>query len=223
MINHIQLKNLSFYRRANYGLGCGQGLEAAKFCQTSRAIQNIVCKPYPEKLLDLNVTLFKTSAPSSGRSAGQTVKSPIVIALTANASGTDRPTMLAVGCSDFVSKPIQRSQILQKMADYLGACYIYDDASTKNLFSQGRSTLSGLAAAAISQSALSPEPLHTLPLNGDRRLHQQACLAEQNKIHALLNDILKANSSLAGAIQALVDPFDYKKIITCTEQVLDYE
>ncbi len=159
---------------------------------------------------------------SSGATAPQAVSLPIVIALSANAFEADRQQMLMAGCSDFVSKPIQRSLILRKIADYLGACYIYDDAPTESLPLRRLSMLSGLAEASLSSPVLTPELLRTMPLEWVRRLHQEACLAEQDKITELMNDIVNVNAPLALAIQHLVAQFDYGKIIACTGQVLDH-
>ena len=65
--------------------------------------------------------------------------------------------------------------------------------------------------------------LRTMPMDWVRRLHQHACLAEQDQISQLVNDILNAHPVLARAIQTLIEQFDYEKDITCTEQVLAHE
>ncbi len=142
---------------------------------------------------------------------------PIVIALTATTFEADRQRMLAAGCSDFISKPIQRGLILQKIADYLGICYRYGDAAAANPIPQKPTIANGHTAD------LSTDMLQTMSLTWVKRLHQEACLAEQDNVIDLANDIMKANPSLGLAIQHLVDQFDYEKIIVCTEQVLNYE
>ncbi|CUH87052.1 Autoinducer 2 sensor kinase/phosphatase LuxQ [Phaeobacter sp. CECT 5382] len=43
---------------------------------------------------------------------------PVIIALTANAFDTDREACLAVGMNEFVTKPVNRNQLLQVLRDY---------------------------------------------------------------------------------------------------------
>ncbi|MEM6254257.1 MAG: ATP-binding protein [Cyanobacteria bacterium P01_D01_bin.156] len=147
---------------------------------------------------------------------GPTAQSfPIVIALTATTFEADRQRMLTAGCSDFVSKPIQRGLILQKIADYLGVCYRYGDAAAPI---PHQPTVTNGHTADLSVDMLQPMSIKWL-----KHLHQEACLAEQDNVIDLANDIMDANPSLSLAIKHLVDRFDYEKIIVCTEEVLTYE
>ncbi|MFB8788489.1 MAG: response regulator [Potamolinea sp.] len=51
----------------------------------------------------------------------------IIIALTASAFEESRTEILAAGCDDFVRKPFTEEVIFEKMAQYLGVYYIYED------------------------------------------------------------------------------------------------
>ena len=42
-----------------------------------------------------------------------------VIAQTANAMDDDKPNIIAAGCNDYVSKPINRLELLQKINEFL--------------------------------------------------------------------------------------------------------
>jgi len=56
-------------------------------------------------------------------------RSPVILALTANAFEEERLVALAIGCDDFIRKPCQEEVILEKMAEYLGVRYIYTDST----------------------------------------------------------------------------------------------
>ena len=53
-------------------------------------------------------------------------QSPAIIALTALAFAEERVAVLSAGCDDFVTKPVQETVLLEKIAQYLGTIYIYE-------------------------------------------------------------------------------------------------
>jgi signal transduction histidine kinase len=51
----------------------------------------------------------------------------IIIATTAGAFEEERQVVLALGCDDFIRKPFTRNEILEKLAEHLGAVYLYEE------------------------------------------------------------------------------------------------
>uniref|UniRef100_A0ACD5H244 ATP-binding protein n=1 Tax=Desertifilum tharense IPPAS B-1220 TaxID=1781255 RepID=A0ACD5H244_9CYAN len=52
-------------------------------------------------------------------------QSPIIVALTAQASVSDRSSTLASGCNDYLTKPLQDRLVFAKLTEYLGVRYVY--------------------------------------------------------------------------------------------------
>jgi CheY-like chemotaxis protein len=132
-------------------------------------------------------------------------KDAIIIALTASAFEEEKLNVLAAGCDDFVRKPFREAEIFDKMEEYLGVQFIYDD----------QPPITRTAPADLDE-ILSPEALSALPGDWLAALHDAATRARAEKIADLLADIETDHTPIARAIARLVDDFQFDKIMALT-------
>jgi signal transduction histidine kinase/CheY-like chemotaxis protein len=64
----------------------------------------------------------------------KTQKDMVIIASSASVFYTDREKALDVGCNDFLPKPIQLDELLNKLQNYLHLTWIYQDEVTSNKY-----------------------------------------------------------------------------------------
>ena len=74
---------------------------------------------------------------TNGYEATQQIKShlkgqaTVIIALTASTLEEEKAVVLSAGCDDFVRKPFREEVIFDKMAQYLGVRYIYENINSE--------------------------------------------------------------------------------------------
>ena len=138
----------------------------------------------------------------------------VIIALTASALEEERAIILSAGCDDFVRKPFREALIFDKLAEYLGVTYLYEDESNRRLTDRVTDDLETLEANLkiyVSQ----------MPDNWIKELHQAAMLADNDLITELIKSIPENNTSLIHALISLVDNFCYNQIMDSTQQAFD--
>jgi signal transduction histidine kinase/CheY-like chemotaxis protein len=151
----------------------------------------------------------------NGYEATQHIKSHLkgqataIIALTASTLEEEKAIVLSAGCDDFVRKPFREEVIFEKIAQYLGTIYIYDE-----LDSDEPSELEGVAT-------LSVEALAVMPDQWLRRLSEAAVLINNQLIAQLLLEIPQEYQGLARAIQKQVDDFDFDHIMNLAQAAAD--
>jgi CheY-like chemotaxis protein len=141
----------------------------------------------------------------SQRSHPQTV----IIALTANAFEEDRQQALSVGCDDFVRKPFQEEEILQKMSQYLGVRYVYEGSSQI-------SELSDRPEDKADSYSLNADSLAAMPAEWVAKLHAAAFSAREKEIWRLIEQIPEEHAQLADALAQKVKDFRLDLIVNLT-------
>ncbi|MEI2581344.1 response regulator [Scytonema sp. PRP1] len=129
---------------------------------------------------------------------------PVVIALTGSAFEEDRLIALSIGCDDFVRKPFSAETIFEKMAEYLGAKYIYATHETK------------LHQQPILSTEEIADAIAQMPVEWVEQLHQAATRVNAKHVLKLVNEIPQSHACLAKALTNLVHDFSFEEIIALT-------
>lgn len=126
-----------------------------------------------------------------------------IIALTASAFQEEKGIILSAGCDDIAYKPFQESVIFDKIAQHLGARYIYEESkppqvNNSELF-QNLSGLEGLPKSLFAQ------------------LEKAALDLDEEALYEVLDRISPQQMGLAEALRIYIDNFEYHKILEAIE------
>ncbi|AFZ34713.1 Cache sensor hybrid histidine kinase [Stanieria cyanosphaera PCC 7437] len=151
----------------------------------------------------------------NGYEATQQIKSHLkgqataIIALTASTLEEEKAVVLSAGCDDFVRKPFREKVIFEKMSQYLGVRYLYE-----NLDCEDNSELAAL-------EKLTAEALAIMSDQWLEELSEAAALINNQLIAQLLAEIPHDQQNLAKAIQKEVDDFDFERIMNLAQEAVN--
>ncbi|MEH2079483.1 MAG: PAS domain S-box protein [Nostoc sp.] len=134
----------------------------------------------------------------------------IIIALTANAFEEQREAILKAGCDDYINKPFREEELLEKLSEYLGVQYIYQEESYQltNLKQQRSKSMLTLTDLVTLLSEMSPEWI--------KQLYTAAAQCSDDLILELIEQIPSENAVLQNFIKNLAHDFQFEKIMELT-------
>jgi signal transduction histidine kinase/DNA-binding NarL/FixJ family response regulator len=151
----------------------------------------------------------------NGYEATQQIKSHLngqataILALTASTLEEEKAIVLSAGCDDFVRKPFREEIIFEKMAQYLGVRYLYEELNSDILSeSKAIEKLTAEALAVMSDAWL-------------RELSEAAELINNQLIAQLLSQIPQEHQNLAKAIEKQVEDFDFDRIMNLAQEAVN--
>ena len=137
----------------------------------------------------------------------------VIIALTASAFEEKRGEILAAGADTFIRKPFREEVIFEKIAEYLGVSYVYEELPAPTI------TFNTRQRTDLELDSLLLEKLALMPPAWVENLYQAANQANDNIILQLIKQIPENNSPLAEILTNLVNDFRLDIIMILAEQI----
>ncbi|MEH1946675.1 MAG: PAS domain S-box protein [Nostoc sp.] len=134
----------------------------------------------------------------------------IIIALTANAFEEQREAIIKAGCDDYINKPFREEELLEKLSEYLGVQYIYQEESYQltNLKQQRPKSMLTLTDLVTLLSEMPPEWV--------KQVYTAAAQCSDDLILELIEQIPSENAVLQNFIKNLAHDFQFEKIMELT-------
>ncbi|MBD2070159.1 response regulator [Leptolyngbya sp. FACHB-671] len=142
-----------------------------------------------------------------GYEAAQSIRAdseeqPVIIALTAQASRSDRTQALASGCDDFVTKPFRENVLCDKMTEHLGVQFIYEALPPLALETGEEGD----------RQSLTRESLRVMPTDWIAALCGASQLCDEEEINQLIQRIPAVHTFLAKRLSRLAHNYEFEQI-----------
>lgn len=139
----------------------------------------------------------------------------VVIALTASVFEERKGEIITAGCDDFVRKPFQEQVIFEKMAQYLGARYIYQELSVP-FAAGGRRYFTSEKPDSFFLPLLAE-----MPKNWLEELDYAANDVNEELVIEIVDRISDSHPTLANALKDLLDDYRLDRIVNLTQLILE--
>ena len=129
----------------------------------------------------------------------------IIIALTASVFEEQRQAVLDAGCDDLLRKPFREEKLLNKISEYLGVKYIYEQPDNMNSQEQLSNN---------KNFRLDSQALQIMPSEWIANLYNAAAQGNDDLLIELIAQIPSEKYYLSQGLQILVDNFKFEKIMS---------
>ncbi|MBT3342114.1 MAG: response regulator [Gemmatimonadetes bacterium] len=126
-----------------------------------------------------------------------------IIALTASAFEEDRQRVAEAGCDDFVRKPFDELDLLERIGQHLGVHYEYDDDAPP--------------AVGTAEHVSETPPLAALSEGLRERIHDAAFTADGETLLDIVSGLRATHAEDASALQHMIDDYAFDRIMALTE------
>ncbi|HEY9617761.1 MAG TPA: ATP-binding protein, partial [Microcoleaceae cyanobacterium] len=142
----------------------------------------------------------------------------VIIAITASAFDEERAIVLSAGCNDFVRKPIWEETVFEKIAQYLGVRYLYEETDPADRQNAGIRVVNSRMNQ-VTSVLLSPASLQVMPASWTAQLHQAAMQLDEQQIFSLIAAIPPEHADIANALTDLVNRVRFDTIVDLSQPV----
>ncbi len=190
------------------------GLEVREAGNGQEAVQ--LCKEWLPDLIwmDIRMPVLDGYEATKQIRAMEQGQNSVIIALTAQASNSDRTLALAAGCNDYISKPFHEQTLFQKMAEYLGLEYVYQE-SEKGVSLVGES----LESDSNSKLDLNPGVLGRLSDIHLAHLEDAAICGNDLAITEFVDQFLDELAPLGTHLKELASQYQFEQILNLIHSV----
>ncbi|MDX2243956.1 MAG: response regulator [Leptolyngbyaceae cyanobacterium bins.302] len=139
---------------------------------------------------------------------GEISHSPtVIIALTAQASVSDRASAISAGCDDFVMKPFRENDLYSKITEHLHLQFLYAEPTPEPC-----------SQPFPPSDALTAQALCTMPYHWLTALHHAAQLCDEEEIEQLIQQIHQPQPSLATRLKYLAHGYQFEQIVKLIQE-----
>ncbi|MBL1175195.1 PAS domain S-box protein [Pantanalinema sp. GBBB05] len=134
-----------------------------------------------------------------------------IIALTAGAFEEEQNKVVEAGCDDFVRKPFQETELLEKMTTHLGVQYLYAEPEVATSVPSSSSSFDVIAA------------LRELSTPLLKQLYQATVELDNQQLIGLINPLTTSQPQLATLLLNKVNTFDFVPILQLLQAAMPPE